>query len=462
MASSPEHRGESVRITWLLGGRRGAAKQSVTFTGPPEGRLKLALAAKALVESRRHDITRDECYAAILGGPVEADEAVPTFAMWAKQWIADLEATGRVQADVRRRYEQFLRLRAVPYFGHKRITDIDREDIKAWVRSLRASHVTRGNKSRRPGSTTLKPQSVAKVFMVVSSCLAAAVPKWIAVNPAAPLPGERKNSVGLPAVGATEAMFLTAGEVERILESCRPEFRDLVFVAVRSGLRMGELIALEARHVVFDRQGGATILVRQALKSDGSVGAPKTPASRRDVPVQDETARIVARRVQGRRPSALVFTTAGGFRWDPTNLRSRYWQPAVSGAMRCAEHPPPAPVKPRSGPTRRWRLDEVSVCGCLGVLVRRPRFHDLRHTHASALIAQGWHVKKIQRRMGHSRFQTTMDVYGHLMDLGDGGELDSLEDFFTPPKVGRHPGLRGSVRRRAVSRSVLVRRSVSA
>jgi hypothetical protein len=47
--ASLEYRGDSVRITWLLGGRRGGAKQSCTFNGPEEARLKLAEA-----EPRRH------------------------------------------------------------------------------------------------------------------------------------------------------------------------------------------------------------------------------------------------------------------------------------------------------------------------------------------------------------------------------------------------------------------------
>ena len=44
------------------------------------------------------------------------------------------------------------------------------------------------------------------------------------------------------------------------------------------------------------------------------------------------------------------------------------------------------------------------------------RFHDLRHTYASLLIAQGENPKYIQTQLGHSSIQITMDVYGHLMD----------------------------------------------
>jgi len=45
------------------------------------------------------------------------------------------------------------------------------------------------------------------------------------------------------------------------------------------------------------------------------------------------------------------------------------------------------------------------------------RFHNLRHTYASLLIAQGEHPKYMQSQLGHSSiFSVTMDIYGHLMD----------------------------------------------
>jgi integrase len=48
--------------------------------------------------------------------------------------------------------------------------------------------------------------------------------------------------------------------------------------------------------------------------------------------------------------------------------------------------------------------------------LRKIRFHDLRHTYASLLIAQGEHPKYIQVQMGHSSISVTMDTYGHLMN----------------------------------------------
>ena len=46
----------------------------------------------------------------------------------------------------------------------------------------------------------------------------------------------------------------------------------------------------------------------------------------------------------------------------------------------------------------------------------RMRFHNLRHTYASLLIAQREHPKYIQSQLGHSSINVTMDIYGHLME----------------------------------------------
>jgi integrase len=45
---------------------------------------------------------------------------------------------------------------------------------------------------------------------------------------------------------------------------------------------------------------------------------------------------------------------------------------------------------------------------------KTPRIHDLRHSHASWLIAAGVPLPAIQRRLGHESITTTIDRYGHL------------------------------------------------
>ena len=49
-------------------------------------------------------------------------------------------------------------------------------------------------------------------------------------------------------------------------------------------------------------------------------------------------------------------------------------------------------------------------------LTKTPRFHDLRHTYAAWLISAGVPLPEIQRRLGHESIQTTVDVYGGLLE----------------------------------------------
>lgn len=79
-------------------------------------------------------------------------------------------------------------------------------------------------------------------------------------------------------------------------------------------------------------------------------------------------------------PDAFVFTGSGGGLLRNSNFRRRVWKPAVRA---------------------------------LG-LPSDLRIHDLRHTCAALLIAQGAHPKAIQAQLGHSSIQVTLDLYGHL------------------------------------------------
>lgn len=425
--------------------------------------MRFAEAAAALVKSRNYAITRTEVYDAILGKD-DVDPSVPTFKDWVTTWLDDRARMRDIQPDVIKSYRRILTSRAVPFLGHLRLTEIDPDQIRNWVAWISSSRITIGSKNRRDGDRLVSTTTIRRTHAILHACLGAAVPKWLTVNPAARPAGSSKHTSGLPKKTTFEGMFLRADEINLILDQCDQPIREMAEVAVRSGMRLGELIALEAQYVVFDRDGAATILVRKALKNDGTVGEPKSAMSRRPITVDEPTSRLLARRVEGKKPAALVFPSPRGGMWDEGNLRDRYWYRAVAAAMRCVEHPPPSPPKPTRGPTRQLRVDEVSTCSCPTRLHRRPRFHDLRHTHASLLIKDRWHAKKIQLRLGHATYQTTMNIYGHLYDTGDRAELAGIDALLAPEMAPIRvplPRRTGSVPRRvrhAAARRLLVRR----
>lgn len=62
------------------------------------------------------------------------------------------------------------------------------------------------------------------------------------------------------------------------------------------------------------------------------------------------------------------------------------------------------------------------------------RLHDLRHTSASLLIAQGVHAKIISERLGHADISVTMNTYGHAFKSADRAAADKLDNFFKVKK----------------------------
>lgn len=73
------------------------------------------------------------------------------------------------------------------------------------------------------------------------------------------------------------------------------------------------------------------------------------------------------------------------------------------------------------------RIFKPTVQKTLPGELQRARFHDLRHTHAALLIAQGAHPKAIQYRLGHSSITVTLDRYGHLFPALDDALTDALD-----------------------------------
>ena len=61
--------------------------------------------------------------------------------------------------------------------------------------------------------------------------------------------------------------------------------------------------------------------------------------------------------------------------------------------------------------------------------LRKMRFHDLRHSCATFLIAQGEHPRTVMDILGHSQISTTMNVYGHILDDTRTAAINGLDDL---------------------------------
>jgi integrase len=79
-------------------------------------------------------------------------------------------------------------------------------------------------------------------------------------------------------------------------------------------------------------------------------------------------------------------------------------------------------------PLEQRRHDRIFKDLCATAGLRQIRFHDLRHSAASILIALGVHPKAIQELLRHSSIQLTMDTYGHLMEQVQQETADKMDE----------------------------------
>ncbi len=60
-------------------------------------------------------------------------------------------------------------------------------------------------------------------------------------------------------------------------------------------------------------------------------------------------------------------------------------------------------------------------------MLPEPRFHDLRHTHATTLLARGHSIKAVSQRLGHASIEITLKVYAHVLPTDDAALADGLD-----------------------------------
>jgi integrase len=252
-----------------------------------------------------------------------------------------------------------------PAFGEMKLRDLGVEDVDAYVNvkideeelsdKTVSNHVTLL-------ATMLRLATTFKVPWVVS------VPRF------------RKPKVAL---FSRDYQWLRGDdEVRRFLAAARTEDEHvLVFyaTAVYTGMRAGELAALEWPDVDFDRR-----LITVQRSFDGPTKSDRV----RYVPVLDPLLPLL-RAWRLRHPGRLVFTNAGGRMFAPS---SRIFQEVLHRVLDAAGFPKLS----RSGKERPY-----------------VRFHDLRHSFASNWVVRGGDLFKLQKILGHQSVQMTMR-YAHL------------------------------------------------
>jgi integrase len=188
--------------------------------------------------------------------------------------------------------------------------------------------------------------------------------------------------------------IMNGEELGKLLSAMDESYRLLFDTAAQTGGRLAEILGLSWEDIDFEKQ---TVTFSHQLGRTGDRVPLKTKRSRRVLEVTPSLAgRLREHKMAAANsaPHALVFTSRAGSGHDHRNIGGRVLARAV----------------------KRAGLGVVTDRQGI-VITPAPTFHDLRHSHASALIAQGWDVAEVSARLGHASVGTTHRIYVHEFDV---------------------------------------------
>jgi integrase len=259
-----------------------------------------------------------------------------------------------LKSSTQKRYRRTLEIHITPAFGKARLSDIGTLDIQRFVLAK-----MRGGLG----------WEYADHFRNLLSKLFETARKWgyhSGPNPAAGVELPEKTPV-------REKHIVEPGQIPQLLDVLREPVRTMVHLALLTGLRIGEILALNWGSVDF--ASGQIRVTRGYYR--GVMGTPKTKCSRRAVPLPETLKPILSRlREQAAGPDALVFHTCNGTPFNDSNLLHRALKPA-GGKL--------------DMPWLNW--------------------HTLRRTHATLFQVAGGSLRDAQAQLGHSKMSTTLEIY---------------------------------------------------
>ncbi|MGH3041990.1 MAG: tyrosine-type recombinase/integrase [Gaiellaceae bacterium] len=289
-------------------------------------------------------------------------QATIRFTDWGERWLRSLER----KENTVRSYVSTIAL-ASEDFGDKVVRRLTTADIAAFNLSLRERSVSASTR--------------AKHLRVLGACLNSAVQHGYAgTNPVRALPKAER-----PRPMRKEAAYFENEELPRLFAAIEPGlFRTLFLVALKTGMRQGELVALSWGDLDLSAAVGR---VRRTYTA-GFLSAPKNH-ERRDVDLTADVVELLGEWWgECGRPGDDVLVFPGDGRHGyiiHSTIRRRELYPAMTRAGIS-----------RAGPTGELRT-----------------FHSFRHTFAKRALESGTQITWLSRHLGHSSLSVTTDVYGH-------------------------------------------------
>lgn len=307
----------------------------------------------------------------------------------------DKYAKPNLSPNTKERYKSLLNLYILPALGHLKLEQIEPKHLVKFYNMLQEDGIRHDNK---PGG--LSARTITHCYKLLSAILETAIQwQYLTVNPT--------RRVKPPKIEQKQLDCYTEEQVIKIMQCLSQEdiqHQAIINLAIATGMRRGELMALEWEDIDWENK---TIEISKSVNTINGIRVTKSPKNGkfRTITVPDRVLKILKEHKKQKGVARLnlgaewqgaktVFTDNLGNPMYPEHI-SKYWQRF----------------------TKRNNLPYI-------------RFHSLRHTSATLLIAQGVHAKTISSRLGHSDISITMDIYGHALERADREAANKLDIYF--------------------------------
>ena len=300
----------------------------------------------------------------------------------AERWLKNYEQSANPKPGTISAYETRLRLHILPLMGHMVVNQIAARDIELVKQKLREKLGARST-----NQTLVEIGTILKHGWTLEYCKS---------NPA--------QLVKKYGIEKGPGRTLSKEEAALLLRHLNDPFRTIIFAMLCTGTRVGEITALQWKDIDY-KNNLITIrrnVVRGSIGKNGmkdkswSFGTPKSKDSARRVFLIPalKTALLRHNEQGGSNSLGLVFCTKAGNPYDRSMIRAK-----LDAALKAA------------------RLEHV-------------RIHDLRHTNATWLLAEGVNLAYVSKHLGHSGVAITGDTYYHVLPKEHERGMKLLDGIF--------------------------------
>ncbi|MDN5697094.1 MAG: site-specific integrase [Rubrobacter sp.] len=297
------------------------------------------------------------------------------------RWLAD-SVKDTVRQSTYVSYKRMVNNHLIPGLGRIKLSKLKPYDLKRLY--------------RKKLDSKLSTRTVRYTHTIAKKALKDAVRmEMIPRNPA--------DAVDPPKLIQQEMRPLSADQVKALLATASDRLAPLYTVAVHTGMRPGELLALRWDDV--DLEGSpATVRVNRSRSTTGEIGDPKTSKSRRRIELS--AAAVKALKEHRKRQLEERIKKAG--LWEDQDL---VFPSEIGGPL--SHH---NLVRSFKRNLSRAGLDE------------KFKLYDLRHTSATLLLSRNVHPKYVQEMLGHASITLTLDTYSHVIPGMNGGTASAMDE----------------------------------